>query len=226
MFDLPMSAEELIRACVQGKREAWEEFILRYDRLIVGVVIRTSSHWGVDSDESIKDIVQEVYAKLCEDQCRLLKDFEFRHEGSIYGYLKAITANEVHDRLRHLHSEKRGSGQTGASIELLQSDLVAGRDGSQEAIEQQLLFHEIDGLLQTHLPASTQERDRTIFWLRHRQGLAAREIASLPFVNLTAKGVESTLRRLEQLLRTALAEKPIEQGLASGGDRAEKDWAC
>jgi RNA polymerase sigma factor (sigma-70 family) len=225
MADLPMSTEELIRACVQGQRGAWEEFILRYDRLIVGVVIRTSDYWGADSDESIKDMVQEVYAKLCEDQCRLLKEFEFRHEGSIYGYLKAIAANEVHDRLRHLHSERRGSGQAGTSLELLQNQPIADRDGSQAAIEQQLLFNEIDDLLQTHLPESTQERDRTIFWLRHRQGLAAREIASQPSINLTAKGVESTLRRLEQLLRTALAERPGEQRLASSGDRPEKDWA-
>ncbi|HEV2960499.1 MAG TPA: sigma-70 family RNA polymerase sigma factor [Candidatus Angelobacter sp.] len=223
MSILSLTTEELIRACVAGERRAWEEFILRYDKLIAGVVFRTAEYWGYASSESLKDMVQEVYAKLCENNCYLLRQFEARHDGAIYGYLKAIAANEVHDRLRQLHSEKRGSGHIDA-LESIKNEPVATHDGSQAAIEQQLLFKEIDDLLRAHLPQSTQERDRTIFWLRHRQGLTAREIASFPAIELSAKGVESTMRRLEQLVRAVMAE---------GGDRLpprgekkdlQKDW--
>jgi RNA polymerase sigma factor (sigma-70 family) len=223
MSDLPLSIEELIRACVEGERGAWEEFIVRFDKLIAGVVFRAAECWGAGSRESLKDMTQEVYAKLCENSCYLLRQFEARHEGSIYGYLKAIAASEVHDRLRQLHSEKRGSGHI-AALESIEIEPVASHDGSQAAIEQQLLFKEIDGLLQTHLPESTQERDRTIFWLRHRQGLTAREIASFPFIGLTAKGVESTIRRLEQLVRAVMAEGAGKQPSGSDKKDLEKDW--
>lgn len=223
MSDLPLSIEELIRACVAGERRAWEEFIVRFDKLIAGVVFRTAEYWGCGSSESLKDMMQEVYAKLCENNCYLLRQFEARHDGSIYGYLKAITANEVHDRLRQLHSEKRGSGHVD-TLESMRNEPVATHDGSQVAIEQQVLFKEIDELLKAHLPESTQERDRTIFWLRHRQGLTAREIASFPAIDLTAKGVESTMRRLEQLVRVVMAEAA--GGVPSAGEKKdlEKDW--
>jgi hypothetical protein len=45
-----------------------------------------------------------------------------------------------------------------------------------------------------------QERDRTIFWLRHRQGLTASEIAAIPSIGLTTEGVESVLLRLETMI--------------------------
>jgi DNA-directed RNA polymerase specialized sigma24 family protein len=45
------------------------------------------------------------------------------------------------------------------------------------------------------------ERDRTIFWLHYRQGLTATQIAAIPTLNLTVKGVESTLWRLKELVK-------------------------
>ena len=60
MSDLPLSIEELIRACVAGERWAWEEFIVRFDKLIAGVVFRTAEYWGCGSSESLKDMMQEV----------------------------------------------------------------------------------------------------------------------------------------------------------------------
>lgn len=218
-----LSTEELIRSCIAGQREAWEEFILRYDRFIAGVVFRTAEYWGVAFSESLKDMAQDIYAKLCENNCYLLRQFEARHEGSIYGYLKAITANEVHDRLRRLHSEKRGRGHIDA-LENIQDEPASTDAGSQAAIEQQVLFKQIDDLLQAHLPEPTQQRDRMIFWLRHRQGLTAKEIAAIPAIALTPKGVESTIRRLEQLLRAAIAEG-TEKPQSPGEQNMEKDWA-
>lgn len=224
MSNPPLSTEELIHACVAGHRSAWEEFLLRYDKFIAGVVFRTAEFWGLGASESLKDMVQDIYAKLCENNCYLLRQFEARHEGSIYGYLKAITANEVHDRLRQLHSEKRGRGHIDA-LETIKDEPVATDAGSQATMEQRVLFKEIDDLLQAHLPESTQQRDRIIFWLRHRQGLTAKEIAAIPTIKLSPKGVESTIRRLEQLVRAAIAEGA--EKLPAPGERKdlEKDWA-
>ena len=57
------------------------------------------------------------------------------------------------------------------------------------------------------------ERDRTIFWLYYLQGLTAEEIAGLPTVELSAKGVESALRRITAWLRKEL--EPNKMGTVS-----------
>jgi RNA polymerase sigma-70 factor (ECF subfamily) len=51
------------------------------------------------------------------------------------------------------------------------------------------------------LSATESKRDRTIFWLYYRQGFSAREIAELPGLGLTQKGVESCIHRLTNMLR-------------------------
>ena len=47
-------------------------------------------------------------------------------------------------------------------------------------------------------------RDRAIFWLYYRHGFTAVEIAALPAVHLSHKGVESVLRRITAWLVQAI----------------------
>jgi len=49
-------------------------------------------------------------------------------------------------------------------------------------------------------------RSKLIFWLYYRCGFSASEIASLPNVELTTKGVESMIFRLVRLVRLAITE--------------------
>ena len=60
---------------------------------------------------------------------------------------------------------------------------------------------EIDDLLKRILTGPDRERDRTIFWLYFRQGMSTKEIASLPTLGLTAKGVASVLERVKRCIR-------------------------
>jgi DNA-directed RNA polymerase specialized sigma24 family protein len=58
-------------------------------------------------------------------------------------------------------------------------------------------------------PEVIGERDRAFFWLYYLQGFTAEEIAALAASGLTAKGVESALRRVTIWLRTQVdGEKP------------------
>jgi RNA polymerase sigma-70 factor (ECF subfamily) len=50
-------------------------------------------------------------------------------------------------------------------------------------------------------PEIIPERDRALFWLYYRQGYTAEEIARLSATGLTAKGVESALRRVTNWLK-------------------------
>jgi len=59
-------------------------------------------------------------------------------------------------------------------------------------------------------PETVSERDRALFWLYYLQGFTAEEIARVSGAGLTAKGVESALRRV-----TAWLRGQVHQGKAS-----------
>lgn len=205
-----LSPEALIQKCVNADVTAWEEFMRRYHRLIAGVVFRTTQKWGESSPTTMDDLIQETYLKLCADEYRLLRAYDPKHPDAIFGYLKVVTANVVHDRFKALHSEKRGGDQIVEELKALENQ--SGLDeaaGSKRAMEREILLREIDVHLNASLSGETADRDRTIFWLYYRQGFTAKAIASLPAIGLTIKGVESTILRLTKLVRTRMVETQL-----------------
>jgi DNA-directed RNA polymerase specialized sigma24 family protein len=76
---------------------------------------------------------------------------------------------------------------------------------------QSALLTQLDRKLRS-APGVIGERDRAFFWLYYRQGFTAEEIAGLAATGLTAKGVESALRRVTIWLRGEVErENPAEQ---------------
>ncbi len=199
-----MPPEELVRACLNSRDpEVWREFMGRFHRLIAVTALRTARHWGETSPAVLDELVQETYLKLCADQFRLLRGFQSRHPGSIFGYLKVVTANVVHDYYKSARSSKRGAGQ---AEEALDPECAANprQTGSVGDIEHTILLRQIDDVLARGGPS--QERDRAIFWLYYGQGLSARAIAAVPAIGLTTKGVESVLLRLTRQVRSQFGQ--------------------
>ena len=64
-------------------------------------------------------------------------------------------------------------------------------------------------------PEIVGERDRAFFWLYYREGFTAEEIAGLPDAGLTAKGVESALRRITLWLRGEVEARKLEEAAES-----------
>jgi len=196
------SSTELVRACAGSKDErAWAEFIRRFQVVIAAAVLRTARHWGEPPRSQLDDLIQDTYLKLCENDSRLLRQFQPRQEESIYGFLKVVAANVVHDYFKSALAAKRGAGQTEAIIEPIQMETrMAGGDGF-EAVSQRLQLEQVDKVLRQVTAGKDQDRKRAIFWLRHQQGLTASEIAAIPSIGLTTEGVESVLMRLAAMIR-------------------------
>ena len=203
-----LSPEALIELCIDGDAAAWEEFMRRYHRLIAGTVFRTTQKWREPSPATMDDLIQEIYLKLCADDYRLLRAYEPKHPDAIYGYLKVVTANVVHDRFKASHSEKRGGDQVMQDLTTLENQSDDSL-GSKQAMERQILLREIDAHLTASLSGDTAERDRTIFWLYYRQGFTTKAIASLPAIGLTMKGVESTILRITKLIRRRMVQTQL-----------------
>jgi DNA-directed RNA polymerase specialized sigma24 family protein len=196
------SSTDLTRACANSNDEgAWTEFIRRFQPVIASAVLRTARQWGDPSHSPTDDLIQETYLKLCDNDFRLLRSFRPLQEDSIYGFLRVVAANVVHDHFKCVLAFKRGLNQTEAIMESIQMDSkTVGLEGFHLATHR-LQIEQIDKILTQVTAGKDQDRKRAVFWLRHRQGLTAREISSIPSIELTTEGVESMLLRLAILIR-------------------------
>jgi RNA polymerase sigma-70 factor (ECF subfamily) len=169
--------------------------------VIAAAVLRTARHWGEPSRPQLDDLIQDTYLKLCDNDSRLLRSFQPRQEDSIYGFLKVVAANVVHDHFKSALAAKRGAGQTEAIMQPVQMDPKTAGTDSFDVVSHRLQLEQLDKILRQVTAAKDQGRKRTIFWLRHRQGLTSREIAAIPSIGLTTEGVESVLMRLAAIIR-------------------------
>ena len=196
------SSTELVAACAGSKDEAaWAEFIRRFHIVIAAAVLRTARRWGEPSRSQLDDLIQDTYLKLCENNCRLLRSFRPRREDSIYGFLKVVATNVVHDHFKAALAAKRGAGQTETLTDPVRMDPKIPDPNSFDVVGQRLQLVQVDDILTQLTAGKDQERKRMIFWLRHRQGLTASEIAAIPSLGLTTEGVESVLMRLVAMIR-------------------------
>lgn len=200
------SSNELVQACAACTNDelAWAEFMRRFEQVIAVAVLRTARHWCEPSRSQLDDLVQDTYLKLCENDCRLLRSFKPRQEDSIYGFLKVVAANVVHDHFKAALAVKRGANQTDAIVEMepIRRAPAQASIDSFDIISHRHQLDKIDKILNQVTSGKDAERKRNIFWLRHRQGLTASEIASIPSIGLTTEGVESVLLRLTIMIRS------------------------
>jgi len=208
-----MSGEELVRACAEGNEgAAWDEFVSRFHRPISLSIIRTAYQWGQFPQQVVDDLVQDTYLKLCTNKCRHLLEFAAQHPDAILGYVKTTAVNVAHDHFKSLYSRKRGSGEVGQIAEDADPKAASTQVGGQEAMEREVLFKQIDECIESCLEGPDRDRDRTIFWLYYQQGMTAKDIAALPTMDLSAKGVESVIVRVIRLLRERIVGMQIQIG--------------
>ncbi len=192
---------QLARLCAHNDSEAWLEFIRRYQRPITLVILRTLREAGPTSTLLIDDLVQETYAALCANGCRLLREFVEEYPSSLDAMVRVVAANLTHDHLRAQNARKRGGDFHQVEYDSPALARLPSPYGH-EAIERQMQLNEIgttlEGARERHAASA---RDCAIFWLHFRFGMSAHAIAQRPTFQLTSKGVESSLRRTIGLLK-------------------------
>jgi RNA polymerase sigma-70 factor (ECF subfamily) len=202
MIEASAPVNDLAKACAHSADAAeWGELVRRCAPLVSMMAVRVSRMWSnTRSAAAIDDIVQEVFLKLCEQERRILREFEPRGEDSFLALLRTIAASVANDYFRRTHSQKRGGHAITLSIQGEETELPL--DGARPAARMvhATLLAQLDGKLRAD-PEKIGERDRALFWLYYLQGYTAEEIAHITAAGLTAKGVESALRRVTVWLR-------------------------
>lgn len=204
-----LSAEELALTCFRsGSEKAWVEFVRRFHPLIARVVLRVARQWGETSSQMVDDLIQDTYLKLCTDRLRLVENFTPSRTDAIYGYIKVFTANLAHDRFKEFRSQKRGGRAPATSIDSDTAELAIQSERFTEAsLERHVLIQQVDACLKVICSGPNSDRDRRVFWLYFRTGLAASAIAQLRPIGLTTKGVESILLRLTRAIHERLCHR-------------------
>ena len=196
------SATAVISACLDsGTPKAWTEFVQIFQPLIASVIVRIVRRYGELDRSLADDLVQETYLRLCKDNCKALRSFEHRHEDSIFGFVKVVAASVAMDYYRARTAEKR-LGEVSSGF---QDDLSAVPAPPAD-LHGALLIGEISSHLER---VSNSERDRAIFWLYYQQGYTAKDISQIPGIQLTAKGVESSLLRLTLAIRRQMNSRNV-----------------
>jgi RNA polymerase sigma-70 factor (ECF subfamily) len=97
-----MTDLEFIRKCVTGKQTFWQDFIDRYARLIYAYILSVLKYKGIVqlSEETIRDIFQEIVFSLVDNNFKRLRSFTARNGSSFASWLRQVVINYTLDYLR------------------------------------------------------------------------------------------------------------------------------
>ncbi|MBV8205915.1 MAG: sigma-70 family RNA polymerase sigma factor [Acidobacteria bacterium] len=182
----------LIRAAQQGDRAAFEELVRHYDQAVLRLALHLTG-----SEHEAQDIYQDAFLKAYRNLV------SFRFECSFYTWIYRIVTNLCLDNLRKKQVRKEESpvvtDADGETFNLLDQvpDVRSGADP-----ERDLMRRELGNMIAAALGKLTP-RERTVFEMKHYQGLKLRTIGEM--LNTTEETAKNTLFRATQKLRVALA---------------------
>lgn len=185
--------DELIREAQRGERAAFDALVRRYDQ----AVLRLALHM-LGNEQDAQDIHQEAFLKAY----RHLGNFRF--ECSFYTWLYRIVTNLCLDQLRRRKSRREDPATMvdaqGDEMDLLSnvSDTRAMANPARE-LDRKQMGQSIAAALDKLTP-----RERTVFELKHYQGLKLRTIGEM--LSTTEETAKNTLFRATRKLRANLAE--------------------
>lgn len=225
---LELSNIELIRVCSQSTQStAWEEFYRRFDKYITIYVkkawkrrMSTDNIDNISIQETLKDIVQDVYIKLLEADQQALKSFQGQDENTFFAYLARIATNQVGEYFRRQLAEKR-KGAT-LSVDFLLDSLACERSCSQRlayeylsrdiepALINRIAWQEFSDILEQLLEGPQVKRDKLVFLLHISEKLSSQEIATKLGGGLKASGVESIIRRTKDRLQRIIKHSSLQ----------------
>jgi len=97
---------EFVQRCVKGDKQAWDEFVDKYSRLIYNYIHSILKLKGVNqfSQDNIRDLFQDIFLLLAQDNFKKLRSFKARNGCSLASWLRRIVINHTIDYIRKTKS--------------------------------------------------------------------------------------------------------------------------
>ena len=182
----------LIRAAQRGDQDAFAQLVRSYDQ----GVLRLATHL-LRSAEDARDVYQEAFLRVYRNLG------SFRFDCSFHTWLYRIVTNLCLDQLRRrkVRREESATAETGeGTIDHIQNMAEGSADGDpQRSLFSKQLGARIQGVLGGLTP-----RERTVFELRHYQGLRLKAIGEI--LGCSEEAAKNCLFRVNQKMRAALGD--------------------
>jgi RNA polymerase sigma-70 factor (ECF subfamily) len=180
-----------------------------FHRAIALSIIRALGQPDASHADRVDELIQEVYVRLCLDNFRILRESRAERPAALVSLVQAVAATTVIDQRRIILAQRRGGEMRHVPLqEAIGCNPVDS--AAEERMERESLIQKIEEALKELCRRTGKPlpecRDRHIFWLHFRQGCTAKEIAAIPELKLTPKGVESAIHRIVSELRRFFGE--------------------
>ncbi|MHB1935184.1 MAG: RNA polymerase sigma factor [Acidobacteriaceae bacterium] len=183
---------ELIREAQKGSRAAFDALVRQYDQAVLRLALHLTG-----SEQDAQDIHQEAFLKAY----RHIGSFRF--ECSFYTWIYRIVTNLCLDQLRRRKTRREdpsiiidAAGEEHDTMVNVSDDRAMANPARE--LDRKILAENIQTALATLTP-----RERTVFELKHYQGLRLRTIGEM--LNTTEETAKNTLFRATRKLRTQLS---------------------
>jgi RNA polymerase sigma-70 factor (ECF subfamily) len=182
----------LIRAAQAGDREAFEQLVRAYDHSVLRLAMNM-----LRSPEDARDVYQETFLRVY----RNLPNFRF--DCSFHTWIYRIATNICLDLLRKRKVRKEESpvlATPDGTVDRFESvaDQSAELDPQRRLLSGQIRTRVKDAL------AQLSPRERTVFEMRHYEGLRLRNIGEV--LGTTEEAAKNCLFRATQKMRVALED--------------------
>ncbi len=198
-----LSDQDLLQRCLDREEAAWAEFVERFSGPIRGAIYATLRRYAPElvSPEQARDLFQQVFLALCQDDCRRLRSFKGRGGCSLAGWLRVVATRQVIDQLRR--REPAGRPLHGAPGDQPGSRPLDPPDQGPLAPEM-MEDKEAVAFLRRELH-ELKPRERLIMQLRFGDGLSGREVASL--VGVSRNHLDQIVHRIKARLKKRAREE-------------------
>jgi len=103
--------KELVKQCLAQDKKAWDTFVEQYSRLITHAIAKTLDNYSCTQKEQVvPDLYHSVFISLIENNCKKLRQFQWRCSLSSWLYLIAVRVT-----VDYLRSQKESASLNGGT---------------------------------------------------------------------------------------------------------------
>jgi RNA polymerase sigma-70 factor (ECF subfamily) len=186
----PLDEAGLIRAAQKGDQDAFERLVRSYDQSVLRIAMNL-----LRSPDEARDVYQEAFLKVY----RNLNSFRF--DCSFHTWLYRIVTNICLDHLRRRKVRREESTVVETSEGIVDRVSMLEEDAPHADPERQVWNTELGGRIHRALESLTP-RERTVFELRHYEGLRLRAIGDM--IGTSEEAAKNCLFRATQKMRASL----------------------
>jgi RNA polymerase sigma-70 factor, ECF subfamily len=201
---MALEDEELVSACLEGRKEAWDEFVGRFSKLIYWSITRTVEKQPFGGVEELcEEVFQEVFRKLLEkEELSKLRDAK-----NIRKFLSVIACHAAMDKLKSLGRYERKNVSPDLGSLFPDGDEIPASLGLEhESPADLVLSREKDALIEETL-GGLSPKERSCVEMHYLDGRTHQEIGVV--LGLSQDTVSTVIRRAKDKLRKDFLKKGL-----------------